>query len=135
MRRVSLFATLLCPLSAWAAGPVYNVTTTSDAPDFTIDGVCETAPGNGVCTMRAAFMEATSGPNPTAEQVTIDIPAGTYKLVIPIGAPDDGRNGDLYLAGPVKVQGAGRGKTTLDGNHVDRLMSIGAGADVKLYDL
>jgi hypothetical protein len=35
----------------------------------------------------------------------------------------------------VKVQGAGRSKTTLDGNHIDRLLSIGAGSDVKFYDL
>ncbi|HLF22534.1 MAG TPA: CSLREA domain-containing protein, partial [Burkholderiales bacterium] len=42
--------------SAWAA--VFTVNSTVDAVDFKPgDGVCETALGNGVCSLRAAIQE------------------------------------------------------------------------------
>ncbi len=36
----------------------YTVNSTDDTTDAAIDGVCETAAGNGVCTLRAAIQEA-----------------------------------------------------------------------------
>ena len=53
---------------------------TTDEEDFISgDGVCETAPGNGVCTLRAAIEEANAllpGPH------TITLPSGTYTLTL-----------------------------------------------------
>jgi hypothetical protein len=44
-------------------GATYVVTTTVDAVDASPgDGVCETATGNEVCTVRAAVMEANATP-------------------------------------------------------------------------
>jgi hypothetical protein len=129
---LAMLASATLPLGA--AGPVYNVNATEDAPDNSYDGVCATAQGH--CTVRAAFMEAGFGPNPSGEEVTVNIPAGLYKLTLPTGSyPDDPQAGDLNLAGKVKVQGAGRDKTILDANHINRLLKIASGADVKLYDL
>ena len=36
----------------------FTVNSTSDAGDSVINGVCETSPGNGECTLRAAIQEA-----------------------------------------------------------------------------
>src|SRR5207302_537021 len=133
---IAILVSTSCPLLG--AGPVYNVNTTGDVVDAAIDGVCSTGGMcNGVpcCTLRAALMEASFGPNPTAEEITVNVPAGMYKITIPIGVPDDGTNGDLFVGGKVTIQGAGRGLTILDGNHVDRVLVTGAGSDVKLNDL
>src|ERR1041385_1695627 len=71
----------LWSLSA-SAGPVFDVTSSADIPDLAIDGVCNTTSDNAhpVCTLRAAVMEANLGPNPGAEEVTINLPAGSYNF-------------------------------------------------------
>ena len=127
-----VFASRAAP-GALGAGPVYNVNSTADVVDANINGVCSTA--GSVCTLRAAVMEASYGPNPTAEEVTINVPAGTYNLTIAPGVPDDGRNGDYDLLGRIRVQGAGRDKTILDGQDVDRLFHVAAGATVTIADM
>ena len=43
---------------------VFVVNDNDDEPDFAADGVCETAPGNGVCTLRAAINEVNAVPGP-----------------------------------------------------------------------
>ncbi|MCA9927283.1 MAG: CSLREA domain-containing protein, partial [Anaerolineales bacterium] len=40
------------------------------------DGICETSPGNAICTLRAAIQEANALPG----EDTIQLPAGTYTL-------------------------------------------------------
>src|SRR5215471_14535263 len=44
------------------------------------NGVCETAPGNGVCTLRAAIMKANHTPGGPH---TVNVPANLYTLIIP----------------------------------------------------
>ncbi len=133
MRRLARSVVLLLFLTAAAAhattivNPVYTVTSVADVPDFMLDGVCETAPGNGVCTLRAAVMEA----NNTffVYYATINLPAGIYSLSIPIGTPDDQTNGDLNFTGAdVVIQGAGAAVTTIDANFVDRAIHMAPGA-------
>jgi hypothetical protein len=135
LRRAFALTLVLAAYGARAAGLVYHVNSTGDLVDAAIDGVCETATGNGICTLRAAFMEATLGPNPTAETVTVVVPAGMYVLTIAITGSDDGDTGDLALGGKVTVQGAGRGRTIVDANHLDRVLSVASGADVTLSDM
>lgn len=133
---------LLVSPSLFAAGPVFNVNSTADTVDASLNGVCETAPGNGICTLRAATMEASSGPNPGLEETRINVPAGTYLLLLPLDSPDDGRNGDLNLARKVKIVGAGTATlgieppaTIVDANGLDRVFYVHDGAEVVLEGL
>jgi hypothetical protein len=131
--RIGIAALLASSASLRATGPVYHVNSKSDAPDLAIDGACLTS--GGVCTLRAAIMEATSGPNPTAEEVTIELPAGTYTLTRTIGANDDETNGDLNLGGKIKIVGVGFDLSIIDANHIDRAISVGSSSTVTLMDL
>jgi hypothetical protein len=133
------FAAALLSLgaSAFAAGPVFDVNSFADVLDATIDGVCNTTfdNANPVCTLRAAAMEANLGPNPSGEEVTINLQAGVYLFTRAIGAPDDVSNGDLNLTGKVRITGKGLDLSTIDANHLDRVLNVGSGALVKLVDL
>jgi predicted outer membrane repeat protein len=86
-----------------------SVNSTSDSLDINPgDGVCATS--GGICTLRAAIMEANALPGAD----TITIPAGTYTLRIATGA-EDSAFGDFDLLGPLTIIGAGAGATILDG--------------------
>src|ERR1700674_2121037 len=80
-------ATLVAPQSALAA-PTFTVTSAADvvASAPLNNGVCETLPGNNVCTLRAAIMKANHFPG---GGVTINIPSGTYTLTFPAAGSDD----------------------------------------------
>src|SRR5213593_863169 len=86
-------ALLIGRLDARAATFVVN--STDDAVDATRDGACETAAGNGVCTLRAAIQEA----NFAAGGDTIALPAGTYSLAISGLGEDQAATGDLVVGG------------------------------------
>src|SRR5262249_37512044 len=65
--------------------PTYVVNTQADGLDATpFDAVCETSPGNGLCTLRAALNEAFSDSFITlfACGATIAVPAGVYHLTV-----------------------------------------------------
>ena len=82
-----IFALLAAPTTMRAqqpalAAPSFTVTSAADviAGGDLANGVCETAPGNKVCTLRAAIMKAN---HYSLGGVTIIIPSGTYTLTIP----------------------------------------------------
>lgn len=133
-----LFAVVVSVLAspAWAA--TIDVNSMDDQVDATPgDGVCETAIGNGVCTLRAAVMEA----NANGEDDTINVPAGTYTLTL-TGTEGElfGENdavGDLDITGNdpedldqedvnVTIVGAGARTTTVTG---------GEGFDDRIFDI
>src|SRR5690349_11983587 len=74
---------------AWAtpqratAPPVFTVNSVADvAPTGNLaDGVCETAPGNGICTLRAAVIKANHYPG---GGVAIHLPASAIPYAIQI---------------------------------------------------
>ncbi len=119
------------PGAAYADNPpgsptVITVDTTADgvAADPQ-SGLCRTAAGT--CTLRAAVQTANARPGST-----VVVPEGRYILTIP---PDpqkvQGRNpdpttGDLNLTAPTTLRGAGRDRTVLDANGIDRVLSISA---------
>lgn len=122
--------------------PHLTVTSTLDAPDALVgDGRCaSTAPG-APCTLRAAVQEADAV---TSSTVLVVVPAGHYRLSIPpaVGedlagsaAAVDGANGDLDITHAVSVQGAGAGRTVLDGAGLDRFFAIGNAGTAHLSDL
>lgn len=88
-------------------------TSLADAVDINPgNGICETAPGNNACTLRAAVMEANASPG----MDTIVIPAGTYYLTIPSTAENYALDGDLDVTDSVIIVGAGAAETIIDGN-------------------
>src|SRR6185503_4157155 len=103
-------ALLLAGLEARAATFVVN--DIDDVPDATPgDALCETAAGNGTCTLRAAVMEANALPG--ADVVTL--PAGTYALTRQLEwmDPDTQADGDLDVTGSLDLVGAGATTTAI----------------------
>jgi hypothetical protein len=122
--------------------PHFQVTNAVDAPDALVgDGRCaSTAPG-GPCTLRAAVQEADAV---TSSTVVVVVPAGRYRLSIPpvvgedvagsAGAVD-GAAGDLDISHAVTIEGAGPGRTILDGDGLDRVVAVGNAGKAHLTDL
>jgi hypothetical protein len=111
------------PVAAQAATFVVNAPW--DAVDVNPgDGVCETAPGNGICTLRAAIMEANRAPGST-----IDL-TGTLTLGIPPSGTDDETTGDLNIVTTMTIVGGDPATAIIDANGVvthDRAFRIEAG--------
>lgn len=124
----SSFALLAVLVGAGVGGAAFaatfNVNSTFDvaaAPPLN-NGICETAPGNGVCTLRAAVMKGNHFPG---GGVTINVPASAlpYKLTtVPAGANDE-TTGDLNITAAMTIAGAGVA-TIIDGNGTDRVFRI-----------
>jgi CSLREA domain-containing protein len=105
-----------------AAGPpTFTVNSPSDVVDADPgDGKCETAPGNGVCTLRAAIMEANHASGAT---IYFSLPGVvTYALTIPPGGMGDETTGDLNITNTMTIVGNGAAKTIIDGNGTDRVL-------------
>jgi uncharacterized repeat protein (TIGR01451 family)/CSLREA domain-containing protein len=88
----------------------FTVNSTADATDFLPgNGVCETAQGNGICTLRAAVQET----NALWGADTIQLPSGVYNLTIPAGSPEDA-TGDLDIGDNLTILGEGAATTVID---------------------
>lgn len=118
-----LLAGFLLALGASAAEAAYfTVTKTQD----TADGACTA----GDCSLREAVIAA----NATPAEDTIYVPAGTYTLSIEGIQEDAAATGDLDVTASVRILGAGRGETILDGGQIDRVLhfrSIGARLELR----
>ncbi|MCI0579648.1 MAG: hypothetical protein L0332_11680 [Chloroflexi bacterium] len=89
---------------------MYSVNSTLDEPDASVgDGNCSSAP-SGLCTLRAAVMEA--GNKPDQDTIILQ-PNVTYLLTRQ--DPDD-NGGDLDIRTDLIIQVAGGGRATIDGN-------------------
>ncbi len=108
---LSVAAILAMPGIASAA--TFMVNSTIDAADGAPgDGQCETVPGNGVCTLRAAIDESNAVPGfPPAQ---IDLPPGTYGLTL----------GALSISDSVSLRGQDPVTTIVDGNSVFRVFML-----------
>lgn len=84
------------------------------------NGACETATGNGVCTLRAAVQETNAWPGADV----IVLPAGVYTLTLAGAVEDMARFGDLDLRDDLTLTGAGAGTTVIDGNGLDRVIDV-----------
>ncbi len=98
----------------------FTVNSSADVVDAVPgDGVCETATGNGVCTLRGAIQEA----NALAGNDTIILPSGIYFLTR-FGADDNANSGDLDITDNLRLIGAGADSTMVDGALLDRIFQI-----------
>src|SRR5688500_10596152 len=67
---------------AHASHAAFVVNSTGDAGDFApADGICETAPRNSICTLRAAIVQAHS--HPGADLITFNISPGGAQTITP----------------------------------------------------
>lgn len=95
------------------------------------DNVCETGVGNGLCTLRAALMEA----NARVGAQTITLAAGTYALTIGGAGEEAAATGDLDITEALTMNGAGVNATIINGSSLDRVVHVRPGVDVTLRDL
>lgn len=108
----------------------FTVNSTLDQPDNNLlDGRCRTA--SGVCTLRAAIMQA----NVTKAPDKIKLAPAVYKLTRE-GAEDNAQRGDLDITSDMTISGALIGTTILDGKEIsERVFTIFQDADVTLTRL
>ena len=111
-------------LSAPAQAAVFTVNSPADAVDANPgNGVCETASGNGVCTLRAAIQEA----NALAGADTITLPPNSYLLNVVT---------ELGITDSLTITGGGAPTTVIDGNKSvrpnGRVLAIGSGITVSI---
>ena len=78
---VFVAVSLLAAAPAHAAATIFEVNSTGDAPDATLNGVCETVTGNGICTLRAAIQEANA--NAGADTINFNIPGAGVQTITP----------------------------------------------------
>ena len=120
---------LIAPHGIVQAQATFTVNSTGDAPDANPgDGVAETAPSNGVTTLRAAIQEA----NALAGPDTIILAAGTYTLTIAGADEDAGATGDLDITDDLTITGAGQATTIIDGGALDRVFHVITGSTVEI---
>ena len=99
----------------------FTVNSTVDAVDVNPgDGVCETAVGNNVCTLRAAVMET----NALNGSDIISLPANTYALAISGQDEDASATGDIDILDDLTINGANATTTIVDGLSLDRVFHI-----------
>lgn len=101
---------------------VYNVNDTSDVMDFLPgDGVCETATGNGICTLRAALAEANAW---VFVRSTINLPAANYNIT-----------SSLSITSGLSLIGENTATTIIDANNTARVINISTSLPVTITDL
>ena len=124
-----VFSLVAIGLASPVLAAAFTVNSTGDGTDWNPgDGVAETAPGNGVCTLRAAIQEtnALAGPD------TINLPAGTYTLTIAGANEDAAATGDLDITDNVTIIGTDQVTTVIDGGGLYRVLHIHPGYTVEI---
>src|SRR5262245_21001080 len=88
---------------------------------FTVNTTLDTdLSGDGKLSLREAISKA----NTTPGADVIVVPAGLFKIALP-GMGDDGNlTGDFDITDKVTIQGAGAGKTVIDGQQLDRVLDV-----------
>jgi predicted outer membrane repeat protein len=93
-----------------AVPATFNVTTTLDVVD----------PADGKRSLR----EAVTAANNLAGADVIVLQAGLFKIAL-TGADEDGNlTGDFDISDTLTIRGAGKGKTIIDGQHLDRILDV-----------
>src|SRR5581483_602967 len=91
-----------------AVNPVFTVNDSGDGTDFALDGVCETASGNGICTLRAAIQEANWSGNIGAIKIQFNIigaTPGTPVTLSPSSAYDSIGNANVSPNTTIDIDG------------------------------
>jgi CSLREA domain-containing protein len=122
-------------LAALAAA-IFTVNSAADLEDDDPgDGTCETAPGSGLCTLRAAIQETNALGGANTVVLPALPPGGRYLLTLPGGNEAAAATGDLDITSQLTLTGAGAGNTIIDANGAatnDRALEIHVGAALTL---
>ncbi|HEY3186754.1 MAG TPA: CSLREA domain-containing protein, partial [Solirubrobacteraceae bacterium] len=118
--RLPTFAAAVISAALARGAAAATIPVTSSADDIVV---------NGNCTLREAVIAANSD---TAQDAcpagngtdTIQVPAGTYTLLLAGPGEDAAAGGDLDVTASVDVVGAGAPTTVIDGNATDRVLDI-----------
>jgi hypothetical protein len=100
-----------------SAAIIFQVDSTDDEVDQTIDGTCASA--SGACTLRAAVQEAEE----TKDADVIELPAGKYLLKLVGTLENSAATGDLDLTEDLTINGAGPDLTVVQGKK-DRVFDV-----------
>ena len=131
MARVRRLVPVLILLGALL--PLAAVQGPASAATFTVTRTDDPAPG-GCSSSDCSLREAISAANNQAGPDTVKLGASAY--FIEIAGSDNGNNeGDLDIKGPLKIEGAGKTQTFIDGNDLDRVIHIIAPATVTFSNL
>ena len=128
-----LVVLLLASSSRPAYANTFTVNTESDLVDGNPgDGACDVL-GFGICSLRAAVMEA----NALEGDDLIILPQGTYALTIAGADENDAASGDLDIGGfnSLTIEGGGTGSTLISGAGLDRVFHVLFFAELELQDL
>lgn len=110
-----------------APGATFTVNNALDATDANPgDGVCETAVGNSICTLRAAVQETNALPGAD----TVVLPPATYILTLAGANEDASMTGDLDVTDTLTIMGEDADTTVIDANQIDRVFHFHAAASV-----
>ena len=113
--------------STTSPAAVLVVNSTADGADAAAgDGICETATGNGVCTFRAAVMEANAFA--AADTITFASPLfDTGQTIILVG--------EVQITTQLTINGPGADKLSISGGNVNRVVWAMNGSTVAIRDL
>lgn len=115
-----LALTALTLLAASTEAVTFNVVSTLDEPDaLPGDGLCESTP-SGVCTLRAAIIEA----NQDAALDIIHLAAETYTLTLDGLDEDAAETGDLDILAPLTIIGSTTATTIVNAAGIDRVFHV-----------
>ncbi|MFP6621258.1 MAG: Ig-like domain-containing protein, partial [Pirellulaceae bacterium] len=131
-RRDSLRRHLIETLETRQLLTTFSVTSLADRPDASPgDGRALDVYGN--TTLRSAISEA----NALGGSHTINLPAGNYQIARAGRGDNTNCVGDLDIRSEITILGAGAGKTTIDGNGLDRVFHLvpDTGATLNLKNL
>jgi hypothetical protein len=130
-------AALLFVSPALASPVTFNVNTTVDgnqANSGTTDCASNSETASGKCTLRSSVQAADN--EPAGTDVTINVPAGTYKLSV--ANPTQPATFSLNTENrpsSIDIAGAGAAKTVVDANFLDRALDISDGPTVTISGL
>ncbi len=125
-------AALLGPVMPARAASEATITVTTTNDELNSDGDCSLREAVRAANTNHAVSACPAGGSGTD---TIILPVGTYPLGIAGANEDSALTGDLDITGNLVIQGAGRDSSVIDGNAIDRVFHIIAGASVGINHL
>src|SRR5262245_12191289 len=126
-----------------AAGVLTIGASSADANTIDVTIADDVVADDGRCSLREAVRSANLDAAPFASAGecaagdradTINLPTGTFPLSIS-GTDEDAQAGDLDVLGELTIAGAGAGATTVDANHIDRVLDVKLGVILRLAGL
>ncbi len=128
---VGLLAMLCLPGQTASAANAGAIVVNTGQDELNSDGDCSLREAIQATNTETTVDACPVAPGPS----TITLPGGVYTLTLAGSGEEDNGMGDLDITGQVMIAGAGTGLTIVDGNQLDRVFHVHAGASVTLTAL